>query len=141
MLDSLTFHNTLDIEPRPPDIKPFGCKFVFAIKESSDGSIARYSARLVAQVSVKRKVSIIMKLLVRLLSTLLFDFSWLQLSLGYTSAEFFYCLLKLKEKNYKHLTRGHLLPAKILACIVIQRTLIRNFYSKRSIILIVRSRE
>ena len=47
-LDALKVNHTWDVVPCPPSIKPIGCKWVYSIKLHSDGTLARYKARLVA---------------------------------------------------------------------------------------------
>jgi hypothetical protein len=42
-------HNTWELVPLPKGRKPVGSKWVFKVKENSDGSIERYKARIVAQ--------------------------------------------------------------------------------------------
>jgi len=46
---ALQANNTWSLVPLPPNREPIGCKWVFRIKENSDGSINRYEARLVAK--------------------------------------------------------------------------------------------
>ena len=48
-LSSSSRMHTWNLVPLPPDITPVTCKWVYKIKTHSDGSIARYKARLVAQ--------------------------------------------------------------------------------------------
>lgn len=47
--DALLKNNTWSLVPLPPNRKAIGCKWVFRIKENSDGSINKYKARLVAK--------------------------------------------------------------------------------------------
>lgn len=47
-LQALQENHTWDIIPYPTGIKPIGCKWVYSIKQRSDGSLDRYKARLVA---------------------------------------------------------------------------------------------
>ena len=35
--------------PKPKDVKPISCKWVYKVKQHPDGSIERYKARLVAR--------------------------------------------------------------------------------------------
>ncbi|KAJ9556278.1 hypothetical protein OSB04_010892 [Centaurea solstitialis] len=42
-------NQTWELVPRPRDIKPISCKWVYKIKRRPDGSIERYKARLVAR--------------------------------------------------------------------------------------------
>lgn len=48
-ITALEQSQTWDLVPRPKDIKPISCKWVYKIKCRSDGSIERYKARLVAR--------------------------------------------------------------------------------------------
>lgn len=47
--NALLDNQTWDLVPHHPLINFVGCKWVFQLKEKSDGSIERYKARLVAQ--------------------------------------------------------------------------------------------
>lgn len=47
-LHALQENFTWDIVPRPPGVKPIGCKWVYSVKLNSDGTLNRYKARLVA---------------------------------------------------------------------------------------------
>ena len=47
-LDALSQNHTWDVVPCPPFVKPIGCKWIYSIKLNSDGTLARYKARLVA---------------------------------------------------------------------------------------------
>ncbi|KAI3513963.1 hypothetical protein L1887_12232 [Cichorium endivia] len=46
---ALIRNETWDLVPRPVDIKPVSCKWVFKLKRNTDGSICMYKARLVAR--------------------------------------------------------------------------------------------
>jgi hypothetical protein len=46
---SLAANNTWSILPLPRYAKPIPCRWVFALKQNTDGTIARYKARLVAK--------------------------------------------------------------------------------------------
>lgn len=46
---ALLANDTWSLEDVPSNKKVIGCKWVFKIKRSSEGTIARYKARLVAQ--------------------------------------------------------------------------------------------
>ncbi|XP_042467162.1 uncharacterized mitochondrial protein AtMg00820-like [Zingiber officinale] len=46
-IDALQQNQTWDLLPKPRDVKPISCKWVFKIKRRLDGSIERYKARLV----------------------------------------------------------------------------------------------
>jgi len=52
---ALINNNIWDLVSLPPNKKAIGCKWVFRIKENSDGSLNRYKARLVAKVFIKFK--------------------------------------------------------------------------------------
>lgn len=47
--NALLANDTWSLEEVPSNKKIIGCKWVFKIKRNSDGSVARYKARLVAQ--------------------------------------------------------------------------------------------
>ena len=40
---------TWDLVPKPKDVKPISCKWVYKVKTRPDGSVERYKARLVAR--------------------------------------------------------------------------------------------
>lgn len=44
---TLEANNTREIVPLPPNKKPIPCKWVYKIKQRSDGSVERYKARLI----------------------------------------------------------------------------------------------
>ena len=46
---ALKQNETWDLVPKPKDVKPISCKWVYKIKSHLDGSIERYKAHLVAQ--------------------------------------------------------------------------------------------
>ncbi|KAM1753554.1 hypothetical protein ACFX12_006125 [Malus domestica] len=48
-IDALQQNQTWDIVPKPRDVKPISCKWIYKIKHRLDGSIERYKARLVAR--------------------------------------------------------------------------------------------
>lgn len=48
-IQSLLDNGTWELAKLPPGRKAVGCRWVFAIKRKTDGSIDRYKARLVAQ--------------------------------------------------------------------------------------------
>ena len=48
-IDALQQNQTWDLVPKPRDVKPISCKWVYKIKRRPDGSIERYKARLVAR--------------------------------------------------------------------------------------------
>ncbi|KAJ9565416.1 hypothetical protein OSB04_001382 [Centaurea solstitialis] len=48
-ITALEQNQTWELVPRPRDIKPISCKWVYKIKRRPDGSIERYKARLVAR--------------------------------------------------------------------------------------------
>ena len=48
-IDALEQNQTWDLIPKPRDVKPISCKWVYKIKRRPDGSIERYKARLVAR--------------------------------------------------------------------------------------------
>lgn len=48
-IDELEQNQTWELVPKPRDVKPIYCKWVYKIKTHSDGLIERYKARLVAQ--------------------------------------------------------------------------------------------
>ncbi len=47
--DSLMTNNTWTLVPLPAGRKPISCKWVFKIKQSANGEVERYKARLVAR--------------------------------------------------------------------------------------------
>ena len=52
MLDeliSLMCHGTWDLVSLPKNCNPVGCKWVFHVKQNSDGSVDRFKARLVTK--------------------------------------------------------------------------------------------
>ncbi|KAM1906652.1 hypothetical protein ACFX14_026396 [Malus domestica] len=48
-IDALQQNQTWDLVPKPRDVKPISCKWVYKIKCRPDGSIERYKAQLVAR--------------------------------------------------------------------------------------------
>ena len=48
-IKALVENQTWDLVPKPRDVKPVSCKWVYKIKTRPDGSIERYKARLVAR--------------------------------------------------------------------------------------------
>ena len=48
-MDSIVSVGMFELVPPPRDRKPIGCKWVFRIKRTPSGEIARYKVRLVAQ--------------------------------------------------------------------------------------------
>ena len=48
-IKALNDNQTWDLVPRPNEVKPISCKWVYKVKTRSDGSIERYKARLVAR--------------------------------------------------------------------------------------------
>ncbi|KAK3119631.1 hypothetical protein QOZ80_9AG0673040 [Eleusine coracana subsp. coracana] len=48
-IKALNENQTWDLVPRPKDVKPISCKWVYKVKTCPDGSIERYKARLVAR--------------------------------------------------------------------------------------------
>ncbi|GAB2303795.1 hypothetical protein Dimus_038963 [Dionaea muscipula] len=48
-IDALAQNQTWDLVPKPKDVQPISCKWVYKIKTHPDGSIDRYKARLVAR--------------------------------------------------------------------------------------------
>lgn len=47
--DALKSQGTWELVPQPSDQTIIGSKWVYKVKKNSDGSVARYKARLVAQ--------------------------------------------------------------------------------------------
>ncbi|KAH9726925.1 hypothetical protein KPL70_008466 [Citrus sinensis] len=47
-ITALEQNQTWELVPKPKDVKPISCRWVYKIKHRSDGSIERYKARLVA---------------------------------------------------------------------------------------------
>ncbi|KAA0045164.1 Integrase, catalytic core [Cucumis melo var. makuwa] len=48
-VDALKKNHTWDLVPKPKDVKPISCKWVYKVKTQADGTIKRYKARLVAR--------------------------------------------------------------------------------------------
>uniref|UniRef100_A0A2N9IT58 Integrase catalytic domain-containing protein n=1 Tax=Fagus sylvatica TaxID=28930 RepID=A0A2N9IT58_FAGSY len=48
-IHALKQNQTWDLVPKPKDVKPISCKWVYKVKTRADGSIERYKARLVAR--------------------------------------------------------------------------------------------
>jgi hypothetical protein len=48
-IKALNENQTWDLVPRPNEVKPISCKWVYKVKTRPDGSIERYKARLVAR--------------------------------------------------------------------------------------------
>ena len=46
-IKSFAKNQTWDLVPKPKDVKPISCKWVYKIKTRPDGSIERYKVRLV----------------------------------------------------------------------------------------------
>ena len=47
-IKALTKNQTCDLVPKPKDVKPISCKWVYKIKTRPDGSIERYKGHRVA---------------------------------------------------------------------------------------------
>nr|XP_016477948.1 PREDICTED: uncharacterized mitochondrial protein AtMg00820-like [Nicotiana tabacum] len=47
--NALIANRTWDLVPAPPTANIIGCRWVYRIKQKSDGSLERFKARLVAQ--------------------------------------------------------------------------------------------
>ena len=48
-INALEKNQTWELVPKPRDVKPISCKWVYKIKTRPDGSIERHKARLVAR--------------------------------------------------------------------------------------------
>uniref|UniRef100_A0A1J3F133 Putative mitochondrial protein n=1 Tax=Noccaea caerulescens TaxID=107243 RepID=A0A1J3F133_NOCCA len=48
-MNALKKNETWDLVPKPKDVQPVSCKWVYRIKRKTDGNIDRYKARLVAR--------------------------------------------------------------------------------------------
>lgn len=48
-MKALVKNQSWDLIPKPKDVKPISCKWLYKIKTRPDGSIERYKARLVAR--------------------------------------------------------------------------------------------
>ncbi|CAL9028389.1 unnamed protein product, partial [Prunus brigantina] len=48
-ISALEQNQTWDLAPKPRDVKPISCKWVYKIKRRPNGSVERYKARLVAR--------------------------------------------------------------------------------------------
>jgi len=48
-INALEQNQTWDLVPKPKNVKPISCKWVYKLKHHPDGSIERYKARLVAR--------------------------------------------------------------------------------------------
>jgi len=118
-VDSLLSHDTWDIVVCPPDTRPVGCKWVFAIKEHSDGSIARYKARLVAQgfsqtegVDFDEVFSPVAKYTsLRILLATIAQYNLLTRQLDFVTA---FLNVKLQETIYMRLPAGYQVPDAVL---------------------------
>ncbi|KAA0061433.1 Integrase, catalytic core [Cucumis melo var. makuwa] len=50
-VDTLKKNHTWDLVPKPKDVKPISCKWVYKVKTRADGTMERYKARLVAKLT------------------------------------------------------------------------------------------
>lgn len=48
-IDALQENQTWELMPKPRDLKPISCKWVYKVKCRTDGSVERNKARLVAR--------------------------------------------------------------------------------------------
>ena len=48
-IKALDANQIWELVPKPKDVKPISCKWVYKVKTRPDGSIERYKARLVAR--------------------------------------------------------------------------------------------
>jgi hypothetical protein len=48
-IEALKGNQTWELVPKPKDVRPISCKWVYKIKTRSDGSIKRYNARFIAR--------------------------------------------------------------------------------------------
>nr|KYP65475.1 hypothetical protein KK1_011711 [Cajanus cajan] len=48
-IEALKLNKTWEIVENPKHVKPIGCRWVYEIKRKPDGSVERYTARLVAK--------------------------------------------------------------------------------------------
>ena len=48
-IKALNDNQTMDLVPRPNEVKLISCKLVYKVKTCPDGSVERYKARLVAR--------------------------------------------------------------------------------------------
>lgn len=46
---ALAKNETWDLVPKPMEVEPVSCKWVYKLKRKVDGSIERYKARIVAR--------------------------------------------------------------------------------------------
>jgi histone deacetylase 1/2 len=60
--NALLKNNTWSLVTPPVHKSPIGCKWVFRVKENSDGTINKYKARLVAKGFIKELGQILHKL-------------------------------------------------------------------------------
>jgi len=82
--DALQKNNTWSMVPLPPNRKAIGCKWVFRVKENSDGTLNKFKTRLVAkgfhQVQgfdfTKTFSHVIKPITIRLILTLALSYKW-----------------------------------------------------------------
>ena len=112
-------YDTWDVVLCPSNFRPVGCKWVFAIEEHSDGSIARYKARLVAQgfiqtegVDFDEVFSPVAKYTsIRVFLAIIGQFGFVTRQLDFVKA---FLNVRLQEKIYMRLPQGHQVPHQLL---------------------------
>lgn len=83
-ISALKANQTWDLVPKPEEVKPISCRWVYKLKTRADGSIERYKARLVArwfsqqyEINYDETFSPVVKMTtVRILITLAANNSW-----------------------------------------------------------------